>query len=221
MSRELWNAVDDYITRMVVRPDSALEDAIAASDAAGLPPIAVSPSHGKLLHLLARIAGARRVLEIGTLAGYSTIWLARAVGPRGRVITLERDEKHAAVARGNFAAASVAPRIELRLGDARATLREMVAAREDRFDLVFVDADKPSIPEYFERALELTHPGSLIVVDNVVREGGVIDGESEDASIRGVRRLNEMLAGDDRVSATTIQTVGAKGYDGFTIALVE
>ena len=221
MSRELWNAVDDYITRMVVRPDSALEDAIAASDAAGLPPIAVSPSHGKLLHLLARIAGARRVLEIGTLAGYSTIWLARAVGPRGRVITLERDEKHAAVARGNFAAASVAPRIELRLGDARATLREMVAAREDRFDLVFVDADKPSIPEYFERALELTHPGSLIVVDNVVREGGVIDGESEDASIRGVRRLNEMLAGNDRVSATTIQTVGAKGYDGFTIALVE
>ena len=221
MSRDLWNAVDAYIGATVVRPDRALDAAIEASDAAGLPQIAVSPSHGKLLHLLARLAGAKRVLEIGTLAGYSTIWLARAAGPEGRVVTLERDAKHATVARENFERAGLAARIDLRIGDARATLAAMVEAREAAFDFVFLDADKPSIPEYFERALQLTHAGSVIVVDNVVRDGCVIDASSEDASIRGVRRLNDMLAGDPRVSATTIQTVGAKGYDGFTIALVE
>ena len=221
MSRDLWNAVDAYLTQTVVRPDGSLEAASAASDAAGLPQIAVSPSHGKLLYLLARVSGARKVLEIGTLAGYSTIWLARAVGPHGRTVTLEREEQHAAVARRNFADAGVASLIELRLGDARATLAEMVRARDLGFDLVFIDADKPSIPEYFERSLEMTHRGSIIVVDNVVRDGAVIDGASEDASIRVVRRMNEMLAETRRVTATTIQTVGAKGYDGFTIALVE
>lgn len=221
MTRELWNAVDEYITATVVRPDAALAAASEAGDAAGLPPIAVSPSHGKLLYLLARFRGAQKVLEIGTLAGYSTIWLARAIGPRGRIVTLERDATHADVARANFERAGLASQIDLRLGDARATLGAMVAAGEGGFDFVFVDADKPSIPEYFQQALELTQPGSVIVVDNVVRDGAVIDGASEDASIRGVRRLNDMLATNRRVTATTIQTVGAKGYDGLTIALVE
>lgn len=220
MTQERWTEVDRYITDLLVPADAGLDAALEASDAAGLPPIAVSPSQGKLLHLLARARGARTVLEIGTLAGYSTIWLARALPADGRVITLEADPKHAEVAWENVARAGLADVVEVRLGKALDRLPQLAEEGHGPFDLVFIDADKPSIPEYFTWALELSAPGSLIIVDNVVRDGALIDAESEDTSVQGTRRLHELLAAEPRVTATTIQTVGAKGYDGFTIALV-
>jgi len=220
MSKKLWTSVDRYITGMLVPPDPVLDAALAAANAAGLPQIAVSSNEGKFLHLLARSIGARNILEIGTLAGYSTIWLARALPEGGRLITLEFDPKHAEVARANIAHAGLADVVDLRVGAAIDSLPDIALEGLAPFDLVFIDADKRSNPEYFAWALKLSHPGSMIIVDNVVREGAVIDASSTDPSIQGIRRLNEMLAAEPRVIATALQTVGAKGHDGFAIALV-
>jgi predicted O-methyltransferase YrrM len=220
MSKEVWTAVDDYITDLLVQPDAALDAALRDSAAAGLPSINVTPGQGKLLHLLARMLGARSILEVGTLGGYSTIWLARALPPGGLLVTLEIDPGHAEVARANIARAGLAGVVDLRLGPALDTLPRLAAEGGGPFDLVFIDADKPSNPDYFRWALKLSRRGSVIVVDNVVREGAVVDAGSSDASVQGVRRLNEMLAAEKRVSVTAIQTVGSKGYDGFALALV-
>ena len=218
--QERWAAVDRYITDLFVRPDPALDAALAASDAAGLPAINVAPNHGKLLHLLARAQGARSILEVGTLGGYSTIWLARALPADGRLVTLEADPQHADVARANIARAGLADIVEVRLGHALETLPQIAAEGLGPFDLIFIDADKPSNSDYFAWALKLSRRGSLILVDNVVRNGAVIDAESHDRNVQGVRRFNERLAAEPRVSATEVQTVGSKGYDGLAVALV-
>ena len=221
MEQELWTAVDDYIAATLIGSDPALDAAVEASIAAGLPQISVAPNQGKLLQLLARLRGAKNILEIGTLAGYSTIWLARALPPHGALITLESDPKHAEVARANILRAGLAAQVQVRVGLALDTLPKLESEGRGPFDFIFIDADKPNIPKYFDWAMKLSRSGTLIIVDNVVRDGAIIDGASEDASVRGVRRLNELLAGDPRVSATTVQTVGTKGYDGFTMVLVE
>jgi predicted O-methyltransferase YrrM len=219
MTQELWTAVDNYITETLVGPDSALDAALEASTAAGLPPISVAPNQGRLLQLLARLRGAKNILEIGTLGGYSTIWLARALPANGKLITLESDEKHAEVARGNIARAGLAGQVELRVGLALDTLPKLESEQRGPFDLIFIDADKANIPNYFTWAMKLSRSGALIIVDNVVRDGAIIDAASDDASVKGVRRLNEMVAKDPRVMATTLQTVGTKGYDGVTFLL--
>jgi predicted O-methyltransferase YrrM len=219
MNETTWADVDRYIGDTVVPQDEVLTQALRASEAAGLPSIAVSASQGKLLHIIARAMGARSALEIGTLGGYSTIWIARALLGGGHMITLEADQKHAEVARANIARAGFAEIVEVRLGKALDTLPKIQAENKGPFDLVFIDADKVNIPHYYEWALKLTRPGSLIVVDNVVRDGGLID-PNGDESVQGVRKLHEVLAKDKRVSATTIQTVGSKGWDGITFALV-
>jgi predicted O-methyltransferase YrrM len=208
VTRERWRAVDEYLAALFVPPDPVLEAALVAGS--------VSPLQGKLLHLLARLQGARAILELGTLAGYSTIWLARALPPGGRLVTLEADPARAETARANVADAGLAAVVELRVGPALETLPELAGP----FDLIFLDADKRGNPEYLRWALELSRPGSLIVADNVVRGGAVLDAESDDPSVRGIRRFNELLASEPRVSATTIQTVGGKGYDGFAVGLV-
>ncbi len=219
MSQQQWTAVDDYITSALLEPDEALDAARAASAAAGLPAIAVSPAQGKLLHLLARMINARRILEFGTLGGYSTIWLARALPPDGRLITLESVRKHAEVARANIARAGLADLVDVRIGEALETVPRLAEA-EELFDLVFIDADKPHNADYFTWSVRLTRPGGVIIVDNVVRGGNVLEAGTADPDVQGVRRLNEVIAAEPSVSATTIQTVGAKGYDGFTIAVV-
>jgi predicted O-methyltransferase YrrM len=220
MTDDLWTAVDRYITDLLVPADPSLDGALAASEAAGLPRIAVSPPQGKLLHILARAQGARNILEIGTLGGYSTIWLARALPAGGRLITLEADPRHAEIARANFRAAKLDHVIDLHLGKALDTLPLIAAGGLGPFDLIFIDADKENIAEYFSWSLGLTKPGSTIIVDNVVRSGAVIDPASTDSMVKGVRRFNDVLAAEPRVSATAIQTVGSKGYDGFAIAYV-
>jgi predicted O-methyltransferase YrrM len=220
VSQEQWTAVDRYLTDLFVPPDSALDAALWDSAAAGLPAINVSPNQGKLLHLLARLQGAHAILEIGTLGGYSTIWLARALPADGRLVTLESDARHADVARANIARAGLADVVELRLGPALETLPQLAAEGHGPFDLIFIDADKPSYPDYFAWSLRLSRRGSLIVADNVVRNGAVIDPASDDPRVQGARRFNELLAAEPRVSATAIQTVGSKGYDGFALALV-
>ena len=220
MDDERWTAVDHYIEETFGLADAALEAAVAAAKAAGLPEIAVTPAQGALLALLVRARSARRVLEIGTLGGYSAIWLARALPPGGRLVTLEVSEKHAEVARANLARAGLADRVEVRVGPALETLPKLAAGGAEPFDLVFVDADKPAMPQYFDWALKLASPGALLVFDNVVREGGVLDDSGADPSVEGVRRLHARLAAEPRVSATTVQTVGAKGWDGITIAHV-
>jgi predicted O-methyltransferase YrrM len=220
MSQELWTAVDKYLVHTLLPPDDALAAAIAASDAAGLPSIQVSPPQGKLIHMLARVQGARRILEIGTLGGYSTIWLGRALPPDGKLITIEIDAAHARVAASNIARAGLSDRVTVMNGDARQLLPALEKEIDAPFDFIFIDADKAGIPFYFESALAMSRPGSLILVDNVVREGKVIDASSSDASVQGVRKLNEMIADNRRVSATVLQTVGVKGYDGLAIALV-
>ena len=219
MTQDQWTAVDEYVSGLVVRPDPALESALAATADAGMPPIAVSAPQGKLLAILARMVGAERILEIGTLGGYSTIWLGRALPAGGKLISLEIDAKHADVARKNLAAAGLDGVAEVRVGPALDALPALGA--EGPFDLTFIDADKANIPAYFDWAVRLSRPGSVVVVDNVVRNGALIDAATVDDSVRGVRRLHEALESDDRVTATTIQTVGSKGYDGFTIALVD
>jgi len=213
---ELWEKVDRYIGETLVRPDDALDAALEASDAAGLPAISVSPSHGKLLWILARLVNATRILEVGTLGGYSAIWMARALPANGRLVTLEAVDKHARVAKANITKAGLEKKVEIRIGAALETLPSL----QGPFDLSFIDADKQNNAEYFRWALQLSRPGSLIVVDNVVRDGKVIDARSRDASVQGVRRLNQLIASEKRVSATAIQTVGMKGYDGFMVALV-
>lgn len=220
MSQELWSAVDRYIGDLFVPSDPALDAALASSAEAGLPPINVAPNQGKLLQLLARLRGARAILEIGTLGGYSTIWLARTLPPDGRLITLEADPRHAEVARANIARAGLAGVVELRLGRALDTLVRLFSDGEGPFDLIFIDADKPGYPDYFGWALKLSRRGSVIIADNVVRKGAVADPASKDPMVQGVRRFNELVAAEPRVSATAIQTVGSKGYDGFAIALV-
>jgi predicted O-methyltransferase YrrM len=220
MSPELWTAVDDYFDRALVPSDPALDAALAASVAAGLPRIGVAPNQGKMLQLLARLQGARRILEVGTLGGYSTIWLARALPPDGRLITLEVDPKHAEVARGNIANAGLADMVDLRLGPALETLPKLATEGGGPFDLIFIDADKVNNPEYFAWAIELARPGTLIIVDNVVRRGEVVDPDSTDADNLAVHRLNDLIASEPRVSAMAMQTVGRKGHDGFVMALV-
>ncbi|MGH7712057.1 MAG: O-methyltransferase [Gemmatimonadaceae bacterium] len=220
MTQELWSAVDRYIADLFVLSDEALEGALAASTAAGLPAIAVAPHEGKLLMLLARAIGARRILEIGTLGGYSTIWLARALPNEGSLITLEYDPKHADVARANISRAGLADRVELRIGRALDTLPQIAAEGLGPFDLIFIDADKEGYAEYLTWSLKLSRPGTLIIADNVIRDGKVIDPESGDRLAQGVQRFNEALAAEPRVIATAIQTVGNKGHDGMAIALV-
>ena len=218
MTQDQWTAVDEFVTDLVVHPEQALDSALTASAEAGMPPIAVSAPQGKLLAILARMIGAEKILEIGTLGAYSTIWLARALPAGGRLISLEVDPKHADVARKNLAGAGLDRVAEVRLGPALDTLPAL--GPEGPFDLTFIDADKANIPAYFDWAVRLSRPGSVVVVDNVVRNGALIDAATTDENVKGVRRLHEALASDRRVTATTIQTVGSKGYDGFTIALV-
>lgn len=220
MNQEQWTAVDNYITELLVPSDEALDGALRASAEAGLPAIQVAPNQGKLLSILAQSIGARSILEIGTLGGYSTIWLARALPPGGKLITLEIDPKHAEVARGSVARAGLSGVVEVRVGRAVDSLARIAAEGREPFDLVFIDADKPSNSDYFNWALRLTHPGSLIIVDNVIRSGKVVDAGSQDAAVQGVRRFNEVLKAERRVTATAVQTVGSKGYDGFAIAFV-
>ena len=218
--KQQWTEVDRYITDMLVPADHALDAALKANAAAGLPPIDVAPNQGKLLHLLAKIQGAKTILEIGTLGGYSTIWLARALPEGGRLITLEYDPKHAEVARANIERAGLSHMVEVRVGLALVSLEQLAAEGSGPFDLIFIDADKPNNPAYLEWAIKLSRSGSLIIGDNVVRNGEVIDAASDNPTIQGVRRFYEMLSTDSRVSATAIQTVGSKGYDGFAIARV-
>ena len=218
--QERWNAVDRYLTDLVVRPGPELVAAETASDAAGLPPIQVTPAQGKLLHLLARISGARRILEIGTLGGYSTIWLAKALPGDGRLVTLELDPRHADVARANLARAGLAPRVDLRVGPALALLPRLVEEGAGPFDLIFIDADKSEYPGYLTWSLALSRPGTLLIGDNVVRKGEVLDATSTDPRVVGARSFHALVGADPRLSATVLQTVGSKGYDGLTVALV-
>lgn len=220
MTQKLWTAVDDYIADALVPPDAALDGALAASEAAGLPAINVAPNQGKLLMLLARMAGARRILEIGTLGGYSTIWLARALPADGRLVTLEHAPTHAAVAGRNIAAAGLDGLVEIRVGPALESLAALQAEGEAPFDLVFIDADKPNNPLYLDWALRFARVGTVIVADNVVREGAVIDAAHPDPRVQGVRATYDWFAREPRVSATAVQTVGTKGYDGFAVGLV-
>ena len=219
MSEELWTAVDDTIEALFLPDDPALSAALADSAAAGFPEIAVSPAQGKLLMILARAAGARRILEIGTLGGYSAIWLARALPPDGRLVTLELNPLHAEVARANVARAGLAERVEVRVGPAVESLRQLAAEGAPPFDLVFIDADKPSYVAYLEGALPLARPGALLIADNVVRHGRILD-PGDDANAQGARDFNERLAADPRLSAVVLQTVGSKGHDGLAIAVV-
>ena len=216
MSQKTWTAVDDYLNERIVHPDEALTAALEASRTGGLPEIAVSAPQGKLLSLLARSMGAKRILEIGTLGGYSAIWLARALPPGGRLISLEYSPHHAEVARANLARAGLAAVTEVKVGAGLDLLPSLTGP----FDLFFIDADKEGYPDYFRACLGLSRAGSVMVFDNVVRDGKVIDARSSDAMVRGVRQLYDYIAAEPRVSATSIQTVGSKGYDGFCMAVV-
>ena len=220
MPQALWSQVDQVLNRALLGEDLVLEAALQASHAAGLPAIAVAPNQGKMLQLMAQMAGARRILEVGTLAGYSAIWLARALPEDGRLISLEIDPHHAEVARANLAAAGLADRTEVRLGPAIEALPKLAAEGAGPFDLVFIDADKARNADYFAWALKLTRPGSLIVVDNVVRRGEIAEAGSDDPNVVGVHRLLDLVGREPRVSATAIQTVGEKGHDGFLMARV-
>jgi len=220
MTQEQWTRVDDYISSLMLPADTALEAALTASSAAGLPAINVAPNQGKFLSLLAQMQGAARILEIGTLAGYSTIWLARALPSSGRLVSLELDPKHAQVAQANLDRAGLSALVEIRVGRALDSLAALVNEGVPPFDFVFIDADKQSIPDYFQWSLKLTRPGSVIVVDNVIRKGAVLDAASSDANVQGVRRFNEIVSKTPSVSATTVQTVGSKGYDGFALIRV-
>lgn len=220
MPEEQWTEVDQYFSEALLPSDPTLTAALKACAAADLPAISVTPNEGKLLQILAQILGARSILEIGTLGGYSTIWLARGLRAGGTLITLEVDPKHAEVAQRNISRAGLREVVEVRVGNALETLPQLSAERRGPFDLIFIDADKQNIPTYFEWALKLSRPGSVIVVDNVVRKGAVIDPDSSDPSVQGVRRFIELLAAESRATGTAIQTVGSKGYDGFAIVLV-
>lgn len=217
-TEDKWESVDDYIDELLVPPDAVLSEALRASEKAGLPDISVTPAQGKLLHLLAKIQSARKILEIGTLGGYSTIWLARALPADGKLITLESEPKHAEVAKSNIERAGLSNLVDVRLGPALETLPSL--ASEGHFDFIFIDADKPSYPEYFKWAMKLSRRGTQIIADNVVRQGAVADPDSSDERVQGVRKFNQLLAAEPRISATIIQTVGGKGYDGFALGFV-
>ena len=221
MSRDTWQRVDDWIADTLLGDDGAMDDILAANAAAGLPAIDVSAPQGKLLHLLVRLSRARRVLEVGTLGGYSTVWMARARPPDGTVLTLEVDAGHAAVAADNCRRAGVADRVELAVGPALATLERMVQREAAPFDFVFIDADKSNNAEYMRLALALSRPGTVLVCDNVVRKGDVLDGSGTDEAVEGTRALFDLVSGHRGLSATAVQTVGGKGWDGFLIALVQ
>jgi predicted O-methyltransferase YrrM len=220
MAKDQWTEVDQYFSERLIPTDPILEAALETSVTAGLPAISVSPNQGKLLQMLAQIVGARRILEIGTLGGYSTIWLARGLHSGGHLVTLEVNPDHARIAQVNISRAGLQAVVEVRIGNALETLPEVAAEPGGPFDMIFVDADKQNIPTYFEWALKLSRPGTLIIVDNVVRDGAVIDVESSDPSVQGVRRFVELLGAASSASGTAIQTVGLKGYDGFAIVLV-
>ena len=220
MTQEQWQAVDDYISALFGPDDAALASALQDSAAAGLPAIAITPPFGRLLHVLARTVGARRILEIGTLGGYSAIWLARALPPDGRLITLEFDPVHAEIGQTNIARAGLADRVEVRVGRAVDSLAALAEEEAEPFDLIFIDADKPSYPAYLHWSLRHARPGALIIADNVVRQGRVADAADDDANVRGVRQFNAALAAEPRLTATILQTVNSKGYDGVAIAVV-
>jgi len=220
VGQEQWTAVDEFLSKSLLSPDTALDSALEASAAAGLPAIQVSTCQGKLLQILAHLHGARKILEIGTLGGYSTIWLARALSSGGRLITLELDPRYAKVAATNIARANLSGLVEVRVGPALETLPKLEAERVGPFDLIFIDADKQSTADYFLWSLKLSRRGSLIIVDNVIRKGALIDQQSTEPAVQGMRRFIEVLGKENRVSATAIQTVGMKGYDGFAIAVV-
>ena len=220
MGEEQWGLVDRYLADTIVKPDTALDAVLDASDAAGLPAINVSPSQGKFLQMLARLVNARAVLEIGTLGGYSTIWLARALKPGGRLISLEADARHAQLARANIAGAGLSDIADVRVGRALETLPKIAAENIAPFDLVFIDADKPNTHHYFSWALKLSRVGSIVVVDNVIRKGEVANPRTTDPAVQGMQRFFEMAAAEPRVDATAIQTVSSKGYDGFSIVVV-
>jgi predicted O-methyltransferase YrrM len=220
MTQQLWTSVDDYITELFVPFDPVLKEALATSEAAGLPSISVAPNEGKLLMLFAELCGARNILEIGTLGGYSTIWLARGMASGGSLITLEASPKHAEIARLNIARAGFTDRVEVRVGPALDTLPQLAAEGRSPFDLIFIDADKESYPEYLVWALKLARPGTLIIADNVIREGKILGPADPDPRVQGARQFNQLLAEESRVKATVIQTVGGKGHDGMAIAIV-
>lgn len=221
MTQDLWSAVDEYVGGLLAPHDAALEAALCASESAGLPAIQVSLPQGKLLYLLAKAIGATSILEFGTLGAYSTIWLGRALTEGGRLVTIEADPGYAEIARGNIARAELGEVVELRVGPALDILPALHAEGAGPFDFTFIDADKENSPAYFSWALDHSRPGALIVADNVVRGGTLADSERDDPKVQAQRQLHEMIAAEDRVTATTIQTVGAKGYDGFTVALVK
>lgn len=220
MTHTQWTTVDQYLNDTIVKPDDVLDAALRASNEAGLPPINVTPAQGKLLQLIALAAGARSILEVGTLGGYSTIWLARALPPGGRLVSLERNPRHAEVAVANLERAGLSAVTDVRVGPALETLPRIAEDGEGPFDLVFVDADKPSNADYVRWTLRLTQEGSVIIIDNVIRDGAVVDAGSADPAVAGTREAIELMAAEPRLSATGVQTVGAKGYDGFTMAVV-
>ena len=218
-AQKVWTEVDRYFDRLIP-PDPAFDAALAANRKADLPAIDVTPLQGKFLELMVRISGARRVLEMGTLGGYSTLWLARALPQNGQVITLELEPRHAQIARANLQYAGMLNRVDLRVGRAADLLQALVAGHAAPFDLIFIDADKASYPEYLDWALKLSRPGTVIVADNVVRDGKVIEPDNPDPNIQGVRRFTDLIAAESRLTSTVLQTVGSKGYDGFALAIV-
>jgi predicted O-methyltransferase YrrM len=220
MGKEEWTKVDEYYSSLFMPHDAVLEQALADSAAVGLPGINVAPNQGKLLFLMAKAACAKRILEIGTLGGYSTIWLARSLLPDGRLITLELNPKHAEVARRNITRAGLERMVEVRQGPALSSLEQLVSEQAGPFDLIFIDAHKSEYTEYFQWSLKLSRPGTLIIADNVVRNGAVADSATKDELVLGIRRFNEAVGKEKRVSATALQTVGSKGYDGLVMALV-
>ena len=221
MDQATWTAVDEYLTEKLIGIDASLEAALLANAEAQLPAFDVAPNQGKLLNLLVRMCSAKRVLEIGTLGGYSTIWLARAVPEDGVVVTLESESKHAEVAARNLKQANLERKVDIRLGPALNTLEQLASEGGPPFDFIFIDADKPNNPSYLEWSLKLSRPGTVIVGDNVIRDGAIVDPNNGDARVRGVRKFFDDIAGDRRLTATAVQTVGSKGYDGFALALVE
>jgi predicted O-methyltransferase YrrM len=220
MSENQWTNVDEYFVRLFLPTDTALDAAVTRSADADLPPIAVAPNQGKLLQLLATVQGARRILEVGTLGGYSTIWLARALPEDGHLVTLELEPRHAAVARENLDSAGFGDVVEIRIGPAATSLQVLIDERREPFDFIFIDANKDGYPKYLELSLQLSQPGTVIVADNVVRGGEVVNASSEDELVQGVRRFLEMAASNNRIEGTAIQTVGSKGYDGFAMLVV-
>jgi predicted O-methyltransferase YrrM len=220
MDKALWTSVDRYITDNLVHPDQHLNDAVKANAQAGLPAIDVTPNEGKLFHLLARMQGARRILEVGTLGGYSTIWFARALPPDGKLVTLEIDPKHASVAADNIHRAGLTSLVDLRVGPALESLAQLYAEKAAPFDLIFLDADKPNNPIYLEWAIRLSRPGTVIIGDNVIRDGAILDANHTDPRVTGTRTFLEQLGSHPRLDATALQTVGSKGYDGFALAIV-